>query len=293
VLSKQPDLLFVEFAVNDDQDAVHPPRECVRGMEGILRQALLQRPMLDIVMTHFVNPSMLETLQQGGSPVSSAQHERVAAHYTVSTNDVGRELASRITAGDFTWQLYGGTHPKEPGNRLAADGVIELLEAAWAEPRKANASLQPHALPQPLDVNSYFRGRFLPVDSATTETDWVIERPDWKDLPGQSRATFDKLSLLCSTTAGAELSLRFSGTAAGAFVLAGPDAGMVEVTIDDLPPQEIDLFHRYSKGLHYPRTVMFATDLPPGEHQLRLKISSRHHEDSLGHAVRIMEFVAN
>jgi len=39
--------------------------------------------------------------------------------------------------------------------------------------------------------------------------------------------------------------------------------------------------------------VMFATDLPPGEHQLRLKISSRHHEDSLGHAVRIMEFVAN
>ena len=39
VLSKGPvDLLFIEFAVNDDQDAGHARQECIRGMEGILRQ---------------------------------------------------------------------------------------------------------------------------------------------------------------------------------------------------------------------------------------------------------------
>jgi acetyl esterase len=32
VLSADPDLLFVEFAVNDDQDAAHAARECTRGM---------------------------------------------------------------------------------------------------------------------------------------------------------------------------------------------------------------------------------------------------------------------
>ena len=33
------DLFFIEFAVNDDQDAAHAERDCVRGMEGIIRHA--------------------------------------------------------------------------------------------------------------------------------------------------------------------------------------------------------------------------------------------------------------
>ena len=53
VLSTQPDLLFVEFAVNDDQDASHAERECRRGMEGILRQARVTNPAMDIVVTTF------------------------------------------------------------------------------------------------------------------------------------------------------------------------------------------------------------------------------------------------
>ena len=75
------DLLFAEFAVNDDQgethplasdpsrraafshrwrcvaDAMHARRECVRGMEGIVRHARSAQPEMDIVVTHFVNVS--------------------------------------------------------------------------------------------------------------------------------------------------------------------------------------------------------------------------------------------
>ncbi len=68
VLSTQPDLLFVEFAVNDDQDASHAERECRRGMEGILRQARVTNPAMDIVVTHFVNPPMLELLKHNKTP---------------------------------------------------------------------------------------------------------------------------------------------------------------------------------------------------------------------------------
>jgi hypothetical protein len=38
---------------------------------------------------------------------------------------------------------------------------------------------------------------------------------------------------------------------------------------------------------------MFATDLDNREHQLSLRISDKHHPQSHGHAVRIMQFVAN
>ncbi len=51
------------------------------------------------------------------------------------------------------------------------------------------------------------------------------------------------------------------------------------------------MYHAYSKGLHYPRTVMFGTDLPEGEHELTLRVSES--TKSNGHAARIIKFVAN
>jgi hypothetical protein len=77
----------------------------------------------------------------------------------------------------------------------------------------------------------------------------------------------------------------------GAYVVAGPDAGIVEASIDGGPSHQVDLFHSFSTGLHYPRTVMFGTDLAPGKHTLTLRISDE--TKSSGHAARIMQFVAN
>ena len=39
------DMLFVEFAVNDDQDARHSRRGCILGMEGIVRQMRQRQPL--------------------------------------------------------------------------------------------------------------------------------------------------------------------------------------------------------------------------------------------------------
>ncbi|QEG40613.1 GDSL-type esterase/lipase family protein [Roseimaritima ulvae] len=293
VLAHQPDLLFVEFAVNDDQDAAHAARECRRGMEGILRQAWMHDPELDIVITHFVNPPMLEKLTAGKTPTSSGQHEAVAEHYGVSSSDLARELAQRIAAGTFSWQQYGGTHPKQAGNRLAADLIVDLLDAAWAQPLPADAQPTAHSLPAPLDENSYFRGRFVSPADAKADDAWKWDRPDWSEIAGGFRDTFRNEMFLHTSEVGAELSLEFEGTAVGAFVLAGPDAGMVEVSVDGAKPHVVDLYHHFSKGLHYPRTVMFATDLPAGKHQLRLRVSGKHNDQSHGHAVRIMQFTAN
>ena len=61
VLSKgRIDLLFVEFAVNDDQDAQHTSTECLRAMEGIARQALASNPVMDIVFLYTTNPHFIK-----------------------------------------------------------------------------------------------------------------------------------------------------------------------------------------------------------------------------------------
>ncbi len=291
VLAHGPvDLLFVEFAVNDDQDAAHAPRECVRGLEGIVRRTRLHNPRADIVVTYFVNPRMLETLRAGRVPPSIASHQQVVERYGIPTVDLAGEVAHLINAGELTWKEFGGTHPAPAGNAICAGLVDGLLTRAWTASPGEPA---PHALPEPIDRRSYFRGRFVDPSEATRGPGWSLHTPEWKSLPGHCRARFAKETLLCATEAGASLTLEFEGTAVGAYVLAGPDAGTVEASIDGGAWKAVDLYHRFSRGLHYPRTVVFDGDLPPGRHTLSLRVAVRSNTASRGHAVRILEFVAN
>ena len=84
VLAYKPDLLLVEFAVNDDQDAAHSYQAALQGMEGIVRAARLAYPEMNMIITHFVNPSMLATVDAGKVPTSIRAHEAVARRYGVS-----------------------------------------------------------------------------------------------------------------------------------------------------------------------------------------------------------------
>lgn len=292
VLAKGPiDLFFLEFAVNDDQDAHHTREACIRGMEGIIRQTRKANPNTDIVLTYFVNEGMLATLQKGETPLTMEAHETVAKQYGVSTIHLGREVARQISSGTLTWKEYGGVHPAPFGNAICARMISELLDRQWASPLAEQAQPKAHLLPAALDAFNYESGRFVDPARAVVKSGWTLGIPDWAHLPGGKRERFTKIPLLSATEVGAEVTLEFEGTAIGAFVVAGPDAGMVEAGIDGTPARKIDVYHSYSKGLHYPRTVMFADELTPGKHTLTLRISSL--SNSPGHAMRIIQFVVN
>ena len=79
----------------------------------------------------------------------------------------------------------------------------------------------------------------------------------------------------------------------GAYVLAGPDAGVVEVSVDGGKWKSVDLYHHYSRGLNYPRTVMFAADLKASEHTAKLRLSEKSNVKSKGTAARILQFTVN
>lgn len=292
VLRQGPvDLFFIEFAVNDDQDAHHSREACIRGMEGIVRQTLRHNPHADLVITHFVNPEMLATLQAGQTPLTMAAHEEVAGHYGVSSIQLAKEVAERITAGRLTWQEFGGTHPAPAGNAICAGMIDQLLGRAWSQPLAGDARPVAHPPVEPLDKCCYENGRFVDPKDAQLVRGWRIEVPAWKTLTGSKRGRFTEIPMLCAEQPDAELTLDFTGTAVGAYLVAGPDAGVAEARIDGGPPVEIDTYHQFSTGLHYPRTVMFAAALKPGPHTLTLRMADK--TRSAGHAVRIMQFVAN
>lgn len=301
VLSSNPDLILIEFAVNDDQDASHSREACIRGMEGIIRHIKRVQPSADLVVTYFVNPPMLETWQQGKTPLSVAAHEQVMEHYGVSSVVLAKEIADRITAGSFTWKEYGGTHPAPAGNQIAANLVQDLLDTAWHLNKNLRIEEDTETKPEdavkplrkPIDPNSYQSGKLTDVTEAKIDADWSVGIPDWKNLRGSMRSRFENITFLHASKVDAELSLDFDGSAIGLFILAGPDAGQVEYSVDGQPFKTKDFYHRFSKGLHYPRTVMLEDQLGDGPHVIKMRVGKKAERENAGTAIRIMAFATN
>ena len=295
ILSKgKIDLLFVEFAVNDDQDAQHSRRNCILGMEGIIRHAMIKQPQCDLVVTHFVNPNMLKQIQSGKTPKSIKAHEDVLEHYDVSSLFLAREVADQIKARSLTWAEFGGTHPKPVGNAIASELIADLLNYAWVKPLPNEAKKTIRSIPKkPIDASSFFNGRFLSPGSTEYGKGWKWHVPDWKNIPGGFRNTFAGMKLLCSDKSNDVVTFKFEGRAVGAFVLAGPDAGTLKVSIDNEPFRSIDLYHHYSKSLHYPRTIMFATDLPQKIHTVSIRLATPRETKQKLRAARILQFTLN
>lgn len=286
------DLLFVEFTVNDDQDGHLSRAEAIRGMEGIIRHARLQNPNIDIVMTFMVNGHIITLLQKGEQPVSLAAHDEVAKHYQVPTVSVAKQMTSEIASGTMTFEQYGGVHPGPVGQALIAQMMDEFFKRLWSTPVPATAQPTAHVMPaNPLDSLSYFSARFMDVRQAKASKEWTYEIPKWKGLPGKWSPRWKTIPMLCAAEPGAEVFVEFEGTAIGAFILAGPDAGIIEVSIDGEPFRPINLFTSYSSEWNYPWTVMLGTDLKAGKHRAILRISDD--TSKADHVMRIMEFCIN
>ena len=279
-----PVLVIAEFAVNDDQDERLPAADAGWGMESIVRQTTTGRatfyqeefglPRPDLLFVHFPNPSIIEAMRAGGTPASVAAHERVAQHYAVPSVSVAAEVARRIEAGSLTWDEYGGTHPGPIGNELAADLVIDAIVRGAAAVAPGEAALDRSTIvPLRTDVPNFaaFTSGFGAAFFGATRVgaDWRFDVPLWENLPGECRPRFRGTPLLHTETPGSTLTFPVDDqtpfTALALYVLAGPDAGAVDVRIGDGEPRRIELYHPFSENLHYPRTVLLYRGAePPG-----------------------------
>lgn len=288
------DLLFVEAAVNDEANGMTPV-EMVRGMEGVVRQARLVNPNIDIVMLHFVDNGMVKAINSGKTPPVIVNHEKVADYYGVPSMDIAKEVAEREKAGEFDWlRDFKGIHPAPFGQAVYGRSAIRLLDAAWANPPPETASVKAGKLPeQPLDEKSYFRGKLVDLKAAELGDGWSIV-PDWKPADKTpTRPGFVDVPSLVSEKAGATLKLKFDGTAVGIFVAAGPDTGTVEYSIDGGPFASHDLFTAWSPTIYLPWAAVLDAELKPGPHELTLRVAEKSNAKSKGTAVRIMHFLVN
>ena len=289
-----PDLLFVEFAVNDDQDGGFDVAECRRGMEGIIRQARTANRKMDVVVVLMVNKRELDLLGNGETPIPYAAHSEVAALYGAPVFNVGERLAAAVKEGSFSWERYKDCHPSPEANELIAKWMDSFLDANWGVAPSAPTC---RPFPPALQGDCYDRGVFVPLTSVEMNDKWFsgwnLCMPYWPGVPGLKRPAYDGQPLLWSTKPGDAFAAFFNGNAFGMFVLAGPDAGIVNVEIDGRDMGDFDLYHDYSEQLNYPYVKMVAHGLAEGNHRVVVKLTGGRNPKSCDTAARIYKLVAN
>lgn len=286
-----PDLIFVEAAVND----LHNERdetERLRAMEGFLRRAMKLNPYVDIVVLHFAEPRHTADYEQGRIPEVIASHETVAKAYEFPSINIAHEVQRRIAAGQFEWARdFKDLHPAPFGHNLYGQAIHRLFHQAWAKPLASNAKQVEHESPVRLDPFCYDAG-LLASPRQAENVHGFHEVANWKptDKAG-TREGFVGVPMFVGEHIGDSFTFRFEGRAIGLFLTAGPDTATIEYKIDQGEWKERDTRTHWSGGLHLPWVLMLETELPPGEHELAVRIAKP--AEGGGTALRIRDIIVN
>ncbi len=294
------DLMFEEAAVNDRAGGELRTTETsrIRGMEGIVRHARAENPMLDIVIMQFVEPVKMTQYNSGKTPQEIIDFESVAEHYGIPSINLAKEVTDRINAGEFTWKDdFKNLHPSPFGQRVYARSMTDFLDRAYEEGAKAK-KMTKYKMPKPIDALCYDQGCFVTVDKATLGEGWSVTQT-WRPTNGQSMRDINNLHLekpaivAVDKTAG-ELTFQFVGSTVGFVGLSGADAGTINYKIDGKDYGTCDLLMNYSLTQYLPRYFMLATDLDPKKtHTLTITLADEANPKSKGNACYIARFFVN
>ena len=281
VLASRPDLVFVEFAVNDGGA---PPEQIYRCMEGIVRQTWRANPETDICFVYTLTGDMLETLQSGKYPRAASAMEKLADYYGIPSIHMGVEVAKLEKAGRL---IFKGEKPKtdeaknelgdriifspdsvhpypDTGHQLYLEAIVRSLPAIQAAGRPG-----PHSLGEPFVSDNYEKASIVPLARAHLSAGWS-KLPATNNL---AKSFQDRLPELWKAPPGATLTFRFHGTAAGVYDLLGPDCGKLTVTVDDLRPVSIARFDSFCTH-HRLGKFMAAETLANDLHTVKIEVSA-------------------
>ncbi|MEZ0275595.1 MAG: SGNH/GDSL hydrolase family protein, partial [Roseimicrobium sp.] len=94
---QRPDLVIVEFAVNDGGT---PEDQVIASMEGIVRQLRTKTPSKpDILFVYTMVQGHLEDFKAGKLPPTMQYHEKVAEHYGIPSVVMAKRAADEILGG--------------------------------------------------------------------------------------------------------------------------------------------------------------------------------------------------
>lgn len=297
VLRHDPDLIFVEFALNDSDRSSVDPTRIGADVESIVRQIWSHDPTTDIVFLYTVSRKLAETFRRGVQTREAAIYSTVAERYRIPTVNFSRRVLELERAGRLVWTLGQAPTavPKEDpeyerkvGAEMAAKGML-VFSGDGVHPRAEGGRLYVEALAD-------FFGREMPNPYAWNRPNLIAASPFAPDpcvspvslelseawLKGTWRpvaADDGKLGLLLSRTdsmwvtdaPGDSLSLELDGAEAALLAAYGPSGGRLDVWVDGRRLPSRDLCDRYCTYWRLMRVPLFRG--ARGRHRVEVRVS--------------------
>lgn len=267
LLSKNPDFVVVDYAVNDS----YTNFEYKLTFEGVVRQ-ILKAPQKPAVLLLFMSKDDGTNSQDFKIPVG--------VNYELPMVSYRDGIWPEIQAGRLLWTQISpdNVHPNDIGHALTADMICLALDKAYQKFNPTNIPDITSSIPAPVYSDMYeFTSLYDGVDLVpVTNTGWVYDgsvplKAGWK-----------------SSTPGSVITFSISGTAiyfANWKINGG--MGKAKVTIDGGIPVIIDAWFNLTWG-GYRDMVLLAKNLSTGSHTVRVELLQDKNPLSTGNEFRVL-----
>lgn len=138
VLDKKPDLVFVEFSVNDKNTP-----EFMKSYESLIRRLLKHDSVKAVVI--------INNLYYDDGSNAQGIHNNIAMHYGLPAVSVRDYIYPEILLGNIDRELYTDDmlHPKNIGHKMIADLIKNFLDIEYEYYKKIGTVGEKPALPSP------------------------------------------------------------------------------------------------------------------------------------------------
>ncbi|SDM49302.1 SGNH/GDSL hydrolase family protein [Kriegella aquimaris] len=269
VFDEKPDLLFVEFAVNDG----HTPTS-LRTMEGIVRKTWAAFPNTDICFIYTTAEVYCRAMVDEGKTVYAVdEHEKVAAHYGIPSINVGLQVARMYAQGELLLSADPSknertivftkdrTHPlPESGHPLYGSLVAKYLDKM-----SKTAHDKKHVLSAPYTIENWQAAKMIDI-SQTEQTGTWKKLEDGHDL---LRKFISYMPSIYQAKPRSSMRFKFKGTVLGFYDCVGPGTGSLEITVDGKKQEKLR-FDQWSNN--YRKSSFFVEGLKDGVHEVEVRV---------------------
>ncbi len=229
LLKYNPDLIFIEFAVN----GAFPD-----GMEGIIRQIWKYNPRIDICLIYTISEDQTKIYAEGMIPENIINLEKIADYYAIPTVHMGLQAAMLEKQNMLIWKAdtslkynkiifsADGTHPLEAGGNLYAEAIGRSILKM-----KKRATDYIHPLKNPAIIDNWEDATMLDPQSCASFS------PEWNKIDPNGIESLKQFSgwfpyVMKGEKPGAWIKIHFQGSMLGIFDIGGPEAGQIELELD-------------------------------------------------------------
>lgn len=157
-LGKAPDILFIEFAVNDYG-------ECTNGgaYEGLIRRGLKSGSAVVLIF------SIFKGSKTDSNRVMESSYIPYGEHYDLPMVSMGDAVKERLSEDGFTDWYYAsdGMHPTNDGHKLMADCVMTMIKTIGRETAEED-NIDSANLPAPKKTDAFTDMKTIWADTDTT-----------------------------------------------------------------------------------------------------------------------------